>query len=331
MPVITPAMMKSHTKLTFIVLLALISGQLSARGFQIREQNPLALIHGLPLQGGSILDVESTWSSEVLLNVSNATNLQIGGSESLIIDGETAVLDLLFHKRTSEKYRFGLHVPLVQHSSGGLDNFIENYHDALGLPPGDRDKRESNQFLFQYIREGVTILDKSTESSGLGDIRILADRTLKNTRQFAITAHASIKFPSGDSEKLTGSGAMDFSGWLTGDYQWNNRWHSSWHTGLLWMGQGDVLPDQQNDHAYFLGGSLAWELSPAITLQIQTDWHSALYEQSDLKLLGPSLSLTTGGRIKMGRYGDLAIAVLEDIDVGSAPDVQLHLGWYQAY
>lgn len=323
--------MKIYIWQVLIIILVLISGQLSARSFQIREQNPLALIHGLPLQSGSILQTEGRWSSEVLLNVSNTTNVQNNPSESLVIDGETTVLDLVLYGRLSEITRLGLHIPLIRHGSGGLDNFIVNYHDALGLPQGDRDQRESNQFLFQYIRDGVTLLDKRTESSGLGDIRIIADRTLENSRQYAITAHASIKFPSGDSEKLTGSGATGFSGWLSGDYQWHKRWHSSWHAGLLWMGQGDVLPDQQNDHVYFLGGSLAWELSPVITLQIQTDWHSAVYEQSDLKLLGPSLSLTTGGRIKLGQYGDLAIAVLEDIDVGSAPDVQLHLGWHRAY
>lgn len=93
------------------------------------------------------------------------------------------------------------------------------------------------------------------------------------------------------------------------------------------MGQGEILQDQQNNLAVFLGGSLAWNFTPTITFQIQTDWHSAIYESSDLKLLGPSLSLTTGGWIKMGQHDELAIAVMEDIDVGSAPDVQLHLGW----
>ena len=100
------------------------------------------------------------------------------------------------------------------------------------------------------------------------------------------------------------------------------------HAGFLWLGDGEILPAQPNATVFFLGGVVAWQFTPAVTLQLQADWHSAFFDDTGLKLLGPSLTLTTGGFVRVSDHSKIAIAVVEDIDVDSAPDVQFHIGWH---
>jgi len=299
-----------------------------ASEFQLREQNPLTLVFGLPLPGYARQPSESAWRTDVLLNVSNTTNVLNSARESLIIDGETTVLDVVFSRSINNKLSIGAHIPFISHSGGGLDSFIKGYHDLFGFPQGERNQFENNQLQYQYIRDGKVFLNQTDSTSGLGDIRVLADYQFSEKETSAVALHTSLKLPTGDSTQLTGSDALDLSAWLSGEYALSPDWKIMGHAGFLWLDDGEILPAQQRDFVVFAGGVLAWQFTPAVTLQLQADWHSAFFDNTDLKLLGPSLTLTTGGFVRVSDNSKIAIAVVEDIDVDSAPDVQFHIGWH---
>lgn len=299
-----------------------------ASEFQLREQNPLTLVFGLPLPGYTRQPSESAWRTDVLINVSNTTNVLNSAQESLIIDGETAVLDIVFSRSINNKLSIGAHIPFISHSGGGLDSFIEGYHDLFGFPQGERNQFENNQLQFQYIRDGKVLLNQTGSTSGLGDIRALVDYQISQTDTSATALHASLKLPTGDSAQLTGSEAVDLSAWLSAETILSPDWNIIGRAGLLWLGDGEILSAQQRDAVFFAGSALAWQFTPAIMLQLQADWHSAFFDDSDLKLLEPSLTLTTGGFVRVSDNSEIAIAVVEDIDVDSAPDVQFHIGWH---
>lgn len=329
MLVTIPIMMRSIKYFLCIGLLwVFLFNPTFAGEFQLREQNPLALVFGLPLPGYARQPSESAWRTDVLINVSNTTNVLSSARDSLIIDGETAVLDVVFSRSINNKLSIGAHIPFISHSGGSLDSFIKGYHDLLGFPQGERDEFKNNQLHYQYIRDGKVLLNQTGSSSGLGDIRALIDYQLSQTDSSATALHASLKLPTGDSARLTGSEAVDFSAWLSGEYAFNPDWNIIGHAGFLGLGSGEILPAQQRDAVFFTGGALAWQFTPAITLQLQADWHSAFFDGSDLKLLGPALTLSTGGFIRISNNSEIAIAVVEDIDVDSAPDVQFHVGWH---
>ncbi len=310
-----------------LVLWSLFPGFSWAGEFQLREQNPLTLVFGLPLPGHAAPLSGSEWQTDFLMNIGNTTNVQNSASESLLIDGETTVVDIVISHALNDKWRVGAHIPLISNNGGTLDGFIENYHDLLGLPQGDRKRFGRNLLRYQYVRDGDVLLNFTGSQSGLGDIRILADYQVRREQDNAFAAHASLKLPTGDSDDLTGSGVLDFSAWLSAKRKPAQSWEVYGHAGLLLLGKGEILSSQQRDQVWFLGGALAWQANPVITLQFQLDWHGAFFDDTELKLLGPATTLTTGGFLRVSKNSKIAIAVVEDIDVNSAPDVQFHLGW----
>lgn len=327
---ITPATKMRSIKSVFGIgfLWVFLFNSALASEFQLREQNPLALVFGLPLPGYARPPSESAWRTDVLINASNTTNVLNSARESLIIDGETVVLDVIVSRSINNKLSVGAHIPFISHSGGGLDSFIKGYHDLFGFPQGERNQFNNNQLQYQYIRDGKVLLNQTRSTSGLGDIRAQMDYQISQTGTSAMALHSSLKLPTGDSAQLTGSEAVDLSAWLSAESIFSPDWNIIGRAGLLFLGKGEILPAQQHDTVFFLGGALAWQFTPAITLQLQADWHSAFFDDSDLKLLGPGLTLTTGGFIRVSNNSEIAIAVVEDIDVDSAPDVQFHIGWH---
>ena len=62
-----------------------------------------------------------------------------------------------------------------------------------------------------------------------------------------------------------------------------------------------------------------------IEFKLQFDARTSVYSESAMRALGQSMALSMGGTLHFANGYDLDIAVVEDIDVGTSPDVVFHL------
>ncbi|MFQ5876597.1 MAG: DUF3187 family protein [Acidobacteriota bacterium] len=129
------------------------------------------------------------------------------------IDGETmrAVLDA--GVGVGSRFEIGLEIPFLLHSGGGVDSFIESYHDRFGFPDGGRPAFVSDRFAVGYVGDGESVfIDRAPGGFHLGDV-VLSGRAglvRGDRRRPAVAASASVKLPTGDPGDMFGSGSTDY-------------------------------------------------------------------------------------------------------------------------
>jgi len=137
-----------------------------------------------------------------------------------------------------------------------------------------------------------------------------------------------VKLPSGDADDFTGSGALDASAALAySDAETLARLRLDVHAGagVLWMGEGDLLPDHQNTWAGFGHFGLAWRGTERLTLLGQLDAQSEILDGVSGELGGHALLGSLGARYRFGDAWHLTGTMVEDLVVEHAPDVTFQL------
>lgn len=315
------------------VALALLAGVCQADAlldpYATSNRNPFVQVYGLPAAQSAQLLAPSTLSSALQLEVVQNFTVSDEGSEGIIIDGETHRANLQLRYGLREGIEIGLDVPYLSHESGGLDSFIDDWHDFFNLPDGDRTKYEQDQFFYIYQRDGEEGVMLTRSADGLGDISASLGLQLSATptRQWAL--RSAIKLPTGDADKLLGSESTDISlGINVSDQgllaEHNIVLHAS--TGVLWMDEGEILDRQREDWVVFGSSTLSWLVQPRLSLKLQLDAHTAFYDSATTELGGDSAQLILGGAFRLGSSTVVDLSVSEDIVVDTAPDVVFQIG-----
>lgn len=255
---------------------------------------------------------------------SNAT-----ASESLLLDGEThrTALTVRYGMRDTE---VGIEVPYLSHSGGFADSFIENWHNIFGMRNGGRNDEPRNQLGYIYQRNGIELLRLTRTSRGVGDVRMYgAKPLLRDDGNIDVALRSSLKLPTGESAELLGSGAYDLAVWLSAGCSRAAcpgalRWTAG--GGVLWVGNGDVLPDMQRNVVAFAGAGIGWRTLETVVLKAGLQAHSRFYDGSDLKPLNATtVQLLLGALWNVTRGTALELGLSEDLNVYSAPDVSLSI------
>lgn len=318
---------------TLCVLLSapsLWAAEVDLRPLQVSNQAPLAVLCGLPTLDRARLLADGEYEAGFRWDVANNYTLGANGREQLLFDGESSRLALRLDRGLARGWEVGIEVPLIAHRQGHLDGFIEGWHDFFGLSQGGRDRAADDQLEYSYRRNSVTLLDQQQEETGLGDIRLLLSRQLYNAGDSALALHASLELPSGDDDKLLGSGSTDLALWVSGDRRWQlsgQRLALHYGGGLLVADSGELLASQRRPLVGTATLGLSWSRWQRLALQLQLDAHSSLFEESGLRQLNEaSAQLALGGALALGEQTRLELAVVEDVAVDTAPDVTFHLG-----
>lgn len=310
--------------------------RLASVPFAVSNPSPFILIHGLPAVAPAALLERGESTLQLQFELANHSKRAVADGESVYLDGETYRTTLIWRRGLGEGWQVGVELPLVAHAKGVLDNFIADWHDLFGFTNADRNPWPSNRLFLSYRRADEPEVEITHGSVGPGDIRLLASRSLLSDEAGqSLTLNTSFKLPTGNSDKLRGSGSAGLALWLSADLpELLPRWHIGGylHAGMLYAGEGDVLPDLQRNLIGFGGVGGYWHALTWLTLKCQLDFHSPFY-RSDLAQLGrSSYLLSVGGSIPVAEgRGAVDLAIGENLINDTIPDFMINLAYRRRF
>ena len=309
--------------------LLLISTPAAADPFPARDLNPLLAGFGLPAALPARLSGE-TWTLAADLNWASVSLVQRAGSEQLIVDAETREARVTIGRSWSSGFAAQVQIPYRYTGGGVLDSTIDSWHELFGLPRGSRAFSPQDRVRIAYASGNTVFFDERSSQSGLGDISLDFGRSLSSSAATAATAWLSIKLPSGDADRFTGSGATDASLAIAVEHRLGENWSAFGQAGVAWLGEGERLAARQRDFAWSALAGIGWRAWRGLELKAQLDAHSAVFDEAELDFLGEAFVLTFGGDYRFASGWQLDLAVSEDIAVESASDVVFVLGLKKA-
>lgn len=293
----------------------------------LANQNPFSRIYALPAAESGLLLAEGQDQLSFSLDWASHTTVSSGNGEQVWIDGEGALFTARW-RGTHRGLEWGLDLPAIYQGGGQLDGLIDEWHSLFGLPEGDRDQVGRGEFLYGYqnSRSGETVqLDDS--DVGLADIKLQVGQQLWQRPAQNLALRAILKLPTGDSDAMQGSGAMDAALSLAYlDSRWMDDKGLSVYSQVawLWTGEGDILADQRRQNVAVGSLGLAYQLAAHWQFKTQVDAHSAFYK-SAREELGSAVQLALGISNTSLRGYTIDFGFTEDIKVNSAADFGVFL------
>lgn len=312
-------------RLVAAVLAACWAANASAGPLAVTDRYPVTRIHALPAAESARVSQAPPVEWSATLDWSSYATSKENARETLVLDGESVALTLRW-RRAAGSWRLGVDVPFMHQSGGVLDGVIDTYHDLFGFPDGDRPRLPDDALLYRYVRDGETLVNVDAAGAGVGDVTVHAARSLREAPGHAFALRLHVKLPTGDSDRLFGSGAAAFGAQIDAlrSVTWRDRdvdWYAA--LGAQVSGRGDVLSAlRETTVAYgHAGVRFAWR--PTIDLIAQIDAHGPFYDAGQ-RGLGRGILFSAGGRFALGSRWMLDLAVAEDIAPRTAPDVTFH-------
>jgi hypothetical protein len=307
------------------IALLLVPVLAQADPFPARDLNPLLAGFGLPAALPARLSGESWWLAADF-NWASTSLAQRAATQQLIVDAEIREMRATIGRSWPSGFAAQVEIPYRYTGGGVLDSAIDGWHDAFGLPEGARATMPQDRIRVAYARGGTVLLDMDSSAHGLGDIALDVGRSLYSETSGAAAIWLSIKLPSGDADRLTGSGATDVSLAIAGERRLGESWSAFGQASVTRLGRGERFAEQQQDLVWSGLAGIGWRAWRGLELKAQLDAHSAVFDEADLDFLGDALVLTVGGDYRFASGWQLDIAVSEDIAVESASDVVFVFG-----
>lgn len=317
------------TRVLFCLLLA-ASTTVSASPFRTRDQNPLLAGYGIAMPMPAQIGPSRQWQFAADLNWGSSAIEQTSGREALIVDAETRELRMTVGRDFAERWAVQLQLPYRYTGAGNLDGFIDGWHDFFNLPEGARRDFPRDEFRIAYERDGAVVLDQLSSASGIGDISADVGYQLWTDTDSSLAAWLSVKLPTGDADKFTGSGATDAALAIAGEHRFGGSWSAFGQVAVTWLGNGELLADLQRNVVWSGLAGLSVDVWRGLEFKLQFDAHSAAFDHTALDFLGDAVILTVGGAYQFESGWMLDAAVSEDIAVDGSPDVVLVMGLKKA-
>ena len=306
--------------------------------FATSNQSPLVQIHGLPSAEPATLTGAGRYAVRLSLDAASNYISDDNAVESLLLDGETYRTNLNLRYGVNERFEIGFDIPYISHTGGCLDGFIDNFHDIFNLSDSGRSEAPRDRLAYSYERNGIPLVNLRDSAHGLGDLRLSAAWKLDRqtgSRPEALALRLSLKLPTGESDKLLGSGSTDLSLSLNGQREFtleNTRLAVFASLGALGMTKGDVLKKQRRNLAVFGSLGLGWAVNEWLALKAQFDGHTSMYKDSSFEGVDSgSVQLVMGASFQVSERTSVELGLSEDLWVYTAPDAVFHLALRKSF
>ena len=294
---------------------------------RIRNLAPAAGIYGEPRAlGGDVLasGYELTFSTELANNFTGAAY----GDTRAVFDGETTYLTYGMRHAFAQRWEWGVEVPYVIQRGGDLDSAIDKFHDVFGFDDNDRNAVGRDEINYVVTDRGANYVDVHATRQDWGDLRVSGGYQVFYEPERSLAIRALVKLPTGNVDQLTGSHAADVATWL--DYSDRDllarfRLSLSGALGVMLLGDGDLLPQDQRPVAGYAHFGISHALSDAWALKAQLDYHSELIDTSIDQLGGQALQGSVGAHWRFNGSLWTELALAEDLTPDSTSDVLLQL------
>jgi hypothetical protein len=291
------------------------------------DNGPLTGLFGFPdsTEAGRTLSRRATGFA---LSASTASHNidEMRGTESLRFDGETSRMAFSYRYGVTERLELGIEIPYLWHQSGSLDAFIDGWHDFFGLPEGPRALRDRDRLELYYSDPQSSAVSVTRNTNGPGDVRLQAGWQLSAGERSATALRFSVKLPTGDSDMLHGSGGTDISVGIVGDasgIRGMEKVSGFYRADVIYLGAPDVLSARANDVVGQIAAGIGFLAHRNVDLRLQARIRSAVYESDIENLGGVSAMLTAGVDFRLSDRYRFTLAIGEDINPDSAPDISL--------
>jgi len=305
---------------------AAAAGAFDAAPLAVTDQSPFGQLYGVPALGDARVLAAGRWQVAVGAVAANEFVRRTPGAEQIVIDEETHRLSLGLRRGFGGGVEWTFELPWLAYGGGRLDGMLERWHNVFALPTEGRGSVPRNRLFISYVRDGVERVHLSEPVSGVGDLRMGIGKQLWDTPRRALALRLELKFPTGASDGLAGSGGPDVAAWASASFAIPDlpRWRAYGGGGLARLGGGAVLPDLQQRTIPFATLGLGWRAIERLELLAQVDAHRAFYHRSILPPLGhPVAQITLGGRIALAADTALELALQEDLAPSTTQDVAL--------
>jgi hypothetical protein len=304
---------------------AAVQAQL-AEPLHVRNLNPLVAVFGLPAWDTVPIGTRFGATAEV----ANHYRFSLQENERLMLDGETVRTNFAFTHGFASGWSLGVEVPYYKVSGGVLDDVIDGWHSAFDMPDGGRNARPEGELLYAFSDPLSPSYVLTEPQSGIGDTQIKFARLIGAEQGFVV--QAAIKLPTGDEDMLAGSGSGDWSLTVLRTRPLLARRRAAgyyWGVGFIRVGNPELIDFDAETWVPtgIVGGS--WQALPKFGLKGQIDVHDAFYD-SPLEEIGETaIQATFSAWRRMGQRGQIEFAVVEDLNVSTAPDIvfQVAAAW----
>lgn len=338
------AMFKARTQMsircagTRLVLLfgsCLSCGTLSTD--QAHRKGPLAVRSDMPLSriflqmpaesarvtdpGGNDVRLQSSYTSVFTGDGENGTFV----SE----DGEILAVDGAWRHGFGSGLEAGVQVPVIYASSGFLDSFVNDYHDAFNLPDAGRDEAPTDQYSAVFVNDGVEAWQLEEDSVGLADIPLWIAASLAEESEDVATVKAklALELPTGNAERGFGNGKLDGGLQLLAERGFGRFVAYGSVAGLL-CGTPNRFRDADVDTNPYYSAAAGGELllNDAWSLHLQLDYLASPLHDVDTPAASDDQLLISFGASVAIESTVLTAFFLENLTGDTAPDFSLQVG-----
>lgn len=248
---------------------------------------------------------------------------------SALIDMEAAILTAACSVGVTPDLTVSARVPLVSMNEGFMDGFLENYHEALGLPNYGREKRSKNSFAYDLRKNGQSWFDSASGGLHLADSTLSAKLRLFEGRAenpLSASLMYTLKVPTGDPDHGFGSGGWDHGLFLLSAVRWRQVVLHFGTGGTLLASPDTMGPEIEVQPTAGLLFGAEYVYSQALSIILQIDGYtSPLRDTGVPELDNSSMQLGLGFQYGFGRNTRVTFALGEDLAGRCGPDFTMHL------
>ncbi len=264
------------------------------------------------------------------------TNPFYSPTEYVYVDAESVRATYRTRYGVAKHVDVEVEVPFLWAGAGGLDSFVEDFHDWFQLPKGGRDKNVDDHFEVTVSDNGTDLYRLEGNMIGVQDIPIFLTYQVleEDDRLPAVATRVGVELPTGSQSRGYGNGALDFGAGVLGEKS-IGRWTLSGALDFTVPGQSDRMESVSGQSydpqwALALGTEFRWD--DHLSIIAGTVWTSPMLTSITLEEINREVfDRGIGLAVDMGEDSRFSFSVHEDIVAATGADLSLQMGWVWGY
>lgn len=213
---------------------------------------------------------------------------------------------------------------------GGMDAFIQGFHDTLDIDQQGRDEvpRNQSQMIFYDAEGNITVGRRSASILQNGGISLTGKYILQNGARFwpAVSISGTIKYWTNLSDSKGIDVPVDFGLTLGLSKRWAVRWYTYFSGAFTYHLESDYLGLPFDDTILSAVLGLEWRWRPTLSLIAQYLAIEGALKENVGQLSQPSQEVTMGLKWQFEASSVLELGVIENIiNHDNSPDFGVHL------